>query len=104
MQNNKLKNTIVLKGMASNVVDEAIVVLKPNVKLKVPKTNGTERENGKREEFILKEAENVVNEYVNRLKREEILKSHEDLKRKLMKVRIIALFLFVAFIVTLVCK
>ena len=34
MQNKKLKNTIVLKGMASNIVEEAIVVLKPNVKLK----------------------------------------------------------------------
>ena len=33
MQLSKKKNTIVLKGMASNVVDEAIVVLKPNVKL-----------------------------------------------------------------------
>ena len=29
---NKLKNIIVLKGMSSNVVDEAIVILKPNIK------------------------------------------------------------------------
>ena len=31
MENNKIKNTIVLRGMASNVVDEAIVILKPNI-------------------------------------------------------------------------
>ena len=39
MQLSKMKNIIVLKGMASNVVDEAIVVLKPNVKIKQSEYN-----------------------------------------------------------------
>jgi translation elongation factor EF-G len=104
MPNNKLKNTIVLKGMASNIVDEAIVVLKPNVKLKVPKTNGAENKVNQRQEFILKEAENVVNEYVNRLKKEEVLRINKSLKRKVIKARIVAVLLGIAFIATLLCK
>ena len=34
MQINKMKNIVVLKGIDSNVVEEAIVVLKPNIKFK----------------------------------------------------------------------
>ena len=34
MQKNKLNNVIVLKEISSNIVEEAIVVLKPNVNLK----------------------------------------------------------------------
>ena len=34
VQNSRLKNSIILRGMASNVVDEAIVILKPNIKIK----------------------------------------------------------------------
>ena len=34
MQNKKLNNTVVLKGMASNIIEEAIVILKPNIRLK----------------------------------------------------------------------
>ena len=49
MQNKRLKNTIVLKGMASNIVEEAIVILKPNIKLKqkefIDKNNRIEKSN-----------------------------------------------------------
>ena len=69
MQNSKLKNSIVLRGMASNVVDEAIVILKPNIKIKnfqkVKNQKISKESNGK--DFIVKEAENVINEYINRL-------------------------------------
>lgn len=71
MQLSKKKNTIVLKGMASNVVDEAIVVLKPNVKLKqneyrVEGKNYTDNKNI----IVLKEAENTINMYIKKLEKD----------------------------------
>ena len=57
MENNKIKNTIVLRGMASNVVDEAIVILKPNVKIKKTQAIKNVREKNSSKELILKEAE-----------------------------------------------
>ena len=67
MENNKVKNTIVLRGMASNVVDEAIVILKPNVKIKKTQVVNNIREKNNSKELILKEAEYIVSEYINRI-------------------------------------
>lgn len=73
MQLSKKKNTIVLKGMASNVVDEAIVVLKPNIKFK----QSSEKSNGEdywlekdKKMVVLKEAENTINIYLKKLEKE----------------------------------
>lgn len=69
---NKLKNIIVLKGMASNVVDEAIVILKPNVKLKqseyMPYEKSKEKDNPSRK-TIQKEAEDVIKVYIDKIER-----------------------------------
>ena len=50
MQNSRLKNSIVLRGMASNIVDEAIVILKPNVKIKSKEILKGSKFNNKRTE------------------------------------------------------
>ena len=34
MSTENMKNMVVLKNLPSNIVDEAIVILKPNIKLK----------------------------------------------------------------------
>ena len=104
MENNKIKNTIVLRGMASNVVDEAIVILKPNVKIK--KTQGIKniREKSTSKELILKEAENIISEYVNRISTEELEKEKIILKKKLLKNRIISFSFLILLIITLIIK
>lgn len=87
---NKLKNTIVLRGMSSNVVEEAIVILKPNVKLKqseyVVCEKGNYRQNYNNK-TIRNEAENVIkiyvekiNEKINNKKIEKIVKKYKILK------------------------
>ena len=58
MQINKMKNMIVLNNLPSNVVEEAFVVLKPNIKFENNKIENSKIEN------VLKEAENVVSSYV----------------------------------------
>lgn len=104
MQLSKKKNTIVLKGMASNVIDEAIVVLKPNVKLKQSeyRTKGKSYIGDKNKKMIvLKEAENTINMYMKKLEKE----SRKDfdrnfkLKYKFLKVCNIMLILTIVTIV-----
>lgn len=72
MQLSKKKNTIILKGMASNVVEEAIVVLKPNVKIKqneykIKKTQKASEENQKI--IIVNEAQKTIENYVMNLQK-----------------------------------
>lgn len=59
MQVNKTNNVIFLKNVESNIIDEAFVILKENVKLNKLKENERKIENKKIN--ILKEAELIVN-------------------------------------------
>lgn len=104
MENNKIKNTIVLRGMASNVVDEAIVILKPHIKIKKTQVVKKIKEKNNSKELILKEAEHIVSEYVNKIFVEEIEKTKIKLERKVKKLKIISLMFFIILIVTVFIK
>jgi len=70
MQLSKMKNIIVLRGMSSNVVDEAIVVLKPNIKLKQSEYNSKGKMTSidkNKKMIVTKEAENTINLYIKKL-------------------------------------
>ena len=104
MENNKIKNTIVLRGMASNVVDEAIVILKPHVKLKKTQVVNNIREKSTSKELILKEAEHIVFEYVNRISIKEMETEKNKLEKKVKKLKIISFMFFLILIITVIVK
>ena len=80
-----LKNLVVLKNLPSNIVEEAIIVLKTNKKIKqvekIEKEKMTENKDTKTREddYILKEAEMLVNTYISKL--EDKKKTREQLKK-----------------------
>lgn len=102
MQNSRLKNSIVLKGMASNVVDEAIVILKPNIKVKKLEHAKSFKEKSNTKEFIVKEAEHVILEYVNKINHEAILKENKKLIKKTKKLQLINIMFFSILILLIV--
>ena len=104
MENNKIKNTIVLRGMASNVVDEAIVILKPHIKIKKTQVVNNIREKSNSKELILKEAEHIVSEYVNKISVKEIENEKLKLERKVKKLKIISFMFFIILIITIFVK
>ena len=104
MDNNKIKNTIVLRGMASNIVDEAIAILKPNVRIKKTQAIKNIREKNRPKEMILREAEHIIEEYVHRISEEELEKEKIKLKRKVKKMGLISFTFFVLLIVVILIK
>ena len=85
MQLSKMKNIIVLKGMSSNVVDEAIVVLKPNVKIKQSEYNTKQKisdEEKAKKLIVVKEAEHTINTYVEKLQSKHKNKEQESFQKK----------------------
>ena len=102
MQNKKLKNTIVLKGMASNVVEEAIVILKPNIKLKqkqyIDKNNYIEK-NNTTNNYIVKEAENVILDYIEKIEKRSVVEKN---MKKLKKYRYLQFSNIVLILVTII--
>lgn len=77
METSNLKNMIVLKNLPSNIVDEAIVVLKPNKnakkfqKIEKNKEKSEIQEEAKDKDYILKEAEMLVNNYISKIENED---------------------------------
>ena len=71
MKNSYLKNMIVLKNLPSNLIEEAIVILKQNKKAKkyqyidekAKAVDVKERDDN----YIVKEAESVINNYITKL-------------------------------------
>lgn len=86
MEDTNLKNMVVLKNLPSNLVEEAIVILKSNKKAKKLEfiENIKKIENNdlkiKDNEYVLKEAQMVVGQYL--LKAEEKQETKEDIVKE----------------------
>lgn len=68
MEISNMKNIVVLKNLPSNIVEEAFVVIKPKIKIKhfeyAEKNSSTRKiERCKENDYILKEAELIINNY-----------------------------------------
>ena len=95
MDKEMMKNMVVLKNLPSNLVEEAIVILKSNKKAKklekIEKNSKINKsDNVKREkDYILKEAEMLVANYISKIEnntREKTIKSMKNTK-KYMKLK-----------------
>ena len=103
MNISNLKNIIILKNLPSNLVEEAIVVLKENKKIhkfqvvdaKEGKIN--EKENDNDNEYIIKEAEMLVKNYTDELEKKspKTIRNMKKLERKYknsIKINFLLLF------------
>ncbi len=82
MNNLDMKNIIVLKDLPSNIIDEAIVILKDNkIKKREKSENAVEFMNTN----VISEAQNVISEYIERLERPK--KERQNEKKLLLKYK-----------------
>ncbi len=116
MNQSALKNMVILKNLPSNIVEEAIIVLKTNNKVKqnekVEKNINNRDEKSidktKENDYILKEAEMLVSNYITRLEqkkkeRNEIQKAINKKCKKLKKsILVISIILFLETILLII--
>ena len=102
MVNNKLKNIIVLKGMASNIVQEAIVILRPNVDLE-KSNNVFKNKNSKqsKKKSVVLEAEYVINNYIKEIETTNDKRKKQKIEKRYKFSKILNVILIVAFIISL---
>lgn len=108
MKKNSLKNIVVLKNLPSNIVDEAIVILKPTKKIKkiemFEKNNTKSKTNNlETNKHVLKEAEMLIDTYILKIEKKEkgkILKERLNKKyERLKKYAIIASLVLIVSII-----
>ena len=90
MQESNFKDTIVLKNIPSNIIDEAIIVLKQDKKAWELKKIESSKENRLEEkktpikkDYVVKEAEMIVADYMKGINNKK--KQKEEIKNKNIK-------------------
>lgn len=133
MDTSNLKNIVVLKDLPSNLVEEAIVVLKENQKIqkmqlvdqekkkkeieqlpknwvqkgeKSSKDNRNQTDNKNSKDYIIKEAQLLIADYISKIenKNRKESQSFQDLKKKCKKLKIMNSVLGAGFAIsTILC-
>ena len=93
-----MKNMVILKNLPSNMIEEAFVVLKDNVKVHKEELAGNKKIHNtfeKDKNYVIKEAELIVNDYVDKIEKRQF-KSPKDrlkLEQKCTKLKYLNIFL-----------
>lgn len=90
MDNGQMKNMVVLKNLPSNIIEEAIIILKANKKVKnieYSKKNEAVNKQVKQDDgYIIKEAEMVITNYLSEIEQKRKPKeSHFEKKYNRLK-------------------
>lgn len=104
-----MKNIVVLKNVPSNIIEEAFVVLKDNIKIHKQERVGNKEhidmkdEKIKDKDYVIKEAELIVSEYIKKIENKEFKEKKETkkLKEKCKKLKYTTIF-FAGFSIFLI--
>ncbi len=108
MNTNQMKNMIVLKNLPSNIVEEAIIILKNNKKIKsldrVEKQTSNSMEKQSSGEYIVKEAEIVIGNYLSKIEKEKQMKSYSvrQIENRYKRMKILSIVLGMIVIVNVI--
>ncbi len=102
MNTGLMKNMIILKDLPSNIVEEAYVILKPNVKLG-KKTENLSEKPQETSNYIIGEAEMVISNYLSNLEDTKKIRNLEvdKIKKKYDKLKKICIGLGIIFFLNL---
>lgn len=103
MDKNQMKNIVVLKNLPSNLVEEAILILKSNKKARtykyIDKKENVNQSNSKNQkDYVIREAESVITNYINKIeKKSEKKTTITNKKYKMMRMYsiVITIILFI---------
>ena len=120
MDTSSLKNIVVLKDLPSNIVEEAIVVLKENRKIQklelIDKSKKQNKEQSqvktiseqgqKPKDYIIKEAQMLISDYISRIENRNKTENQsiQNLKKKYKKLKNINYILIAGLILTAVIQ
>lgn len=93
METSDMKNMVVLRNLPSNMVEEAIIIFKETQKVKQKelidkssKINSSEIQ-PKSKDYILKEAEMLVSDYINKIENKKKIGKNRDIIDKYEKLK-----------------
>lgn len=103
MENNKMKNIVVLKNLPSNLVEEAIVILKTNkaarkLEYADKAVNSKEENNSNKKDYIIKEAECVLANYIDEIESKERVNKKTNFYKNYKRLRAYSIGISILFV------
>ena len=97
MQDSNLKNIVVLKNLPSNLVDEAIIILKSKKTAKrlefiEKKSNITYNRTKENKDYVIREGESVISSYISKLEKNNRKKTDNNIETKYKKIKLYSIF------------
>ena len=114
MDTESMKNMVILKNLPSNIVDEAIVILKPNIKMKSldiaenknnnKKSKKVSKQNTKK--YIINEAEMIIGNYISKIEndKKKTIKVNKKIEMKCKRLKMISIFLGIMFFASILLR
>ena len=108
MSDKNMRNIVVLKNLPSNLIDEAIVILKSKntaKKLELIEKSIVKKRNTNTDtsDYVIKEAENVIANYINKIeKNRNIKKSNNNIETKYRKIKTYSIIISVVLLFCLI--
>lgn len=112
MDISNMKNIIILKNLPSNLIEEAIVILKQNKKVKKPelienkklKFSNEEHMKDNKQNFIINEAQSVIADYISKVEEQDKSSKRQlnELKQKYKKLKVVSITLGILMLICFV--
>ena len=108
MEKSQMKNIVVLKSLPSNLIEEAIVILKSNKTAKKleyieQKENIKDKVNvNDSTNYIIREAESVISNYINTVEKNEKSESRIKVDKKYKKLKIYSIIVTIGLILFMI--
>ena len=100
----EMKNMIVLRNLPSNIVEEAWVILKPEIKNKekevIRKLKSNDIKSKAEDGYVVKEAETVIHDYLKNINNYEDKKKYNTIIKKYNKLKKISFIVFCILTIT----
>ena len=108
MEKNQMKNMVILKNLPSNLIEEAIVIFKPNSFIKkiqyIDKNDfiKSKEKQCKNNNYIIQEAENIISSYISKIENKHEKVESTDIQKKYKKLKIYSILVTIALFIFLI--
>ena len=107
MEKSQMKNTVVLKNLPSNLIEEAIIIFKSkkNAKkfeyIEKKETVQKNKNNTDSKNYIIREAESVISNYINSIESVNNKVNQNSMTKKYRKLKFYSIGVTIAFLIAL---
>ena len=100
-----MKNIVVLKNLPSNLIEEAIVILKSRKIAKkleyIDKKENLKKDITNKDNYMVREAENIISNYISNMEKKDKMKEELKTNRKYKRLKVYSFIVTIFLIIFL---